>query len=197
MDEAIVAKRIKALRLDRAMTLRDVANATKLTEGLLSKIENHRVSPPIATLAKIAAALGVKLGYFFREDETYIGYTIMRAADAGKQMRKSRRTGYDYSLLASGKPIRLLEPFLVRLAPGARQKKNLLHSGDEFVYVLRGTLSFQWGREVFLLNEGDSITYDAGVPHLSSNPDKRRETLLVSVTAEENAGHRLGIDALL
>lgn len=197
MDEAIVAKRIKALRLDRAMTLREVAAATGLTEGLISKIENHRVSPPIATLSKIATALGVKLGYFFREDETYVGYAVKRADEAKKQMRRSRRTGYDYSLLASGKPARRLEPFLVRLSPGARQKRHLLHSGDEFVYVMNGALSFQWGREVFLLKEGDSITYDAGVPHLSSNPDKRRETLFLAVTAEESAGHRLGIDALL
>ncbi|MCW8130450.1 MAG: cupin domain-containing protein [Planctomycetota bacterium] len=197
MEETLVARRIKAQRLDRAMTLRDVAKATGLTEGLLSKIENHRVSPPIATLSKIAAALGVKIGWFFREDEAYVGYTVKRAAEATRGMTRSRRTGYDYSLLAAGKPVRKLEPFLVRLAPGLKQKKHLHHSGDEFVYVLRGELSFQWGRETFLLKAGDSITYDAAVPHLSRNPNRKRETLFLAVTAEESAGHRLGFDALL
>lgn len=197
MDEAVLARRIKALRLERAMTLREVARATGLTEGLISKIENHRVSPPIATLSRIASALGVKLGYFFREDETYVGYTLRRANEAFRGMRKSRRTGYDYSLLASGKPSRRLEPFLVRLRPGARQLRRLKHGGDEFVYVLRGNLSFRWGREVFHLNEGDSITYDAAVPHVSGNPDRRKETLILAVTAEDNASHRLGVAAQL
>ena len=197
MDANVLARRIKGLRLDRSRTLREIAQATGLTEGLLSKIENQRVAPPIATLAKIAAALGVKLGYFFHEDEPYVGCAVKRAAEGLSGMRRSRRTGYEYSLLAADKPNRRLEPFLVRLAPGGRQKRRLLHSGDEFLYVLRGTLSFRWGREVFALREGDSITYDAAVPHLSSNPDRRRETLLLAVTAEDHAGHRLGVSAQL
>jgi len=197
MDEAVLSRRIKALRLERDMTLREVAQATGLTEGLISKIENHRVSPPIATLSRIAAALGVKLGYFFREDEAYVGYTIRRANEALSGMRKSRRTGYDYSLLAADKTSRQLEPFLVRLRPGARQQRRLKHSGDEFIYVLRGVLSFLWGRELFQLHEGDSMTYDAAVPHVSGNPDRHHETLLLAVTTESSANHRLSVAAQL
>ena len=197
MDEALIPPRIQALRQERALTLREVARVTGLTEGLLSKIENHKVSPPIATLAKIAAALSVKLGYFFREDEAYVGYTLRRAAEAQRRLRLSRRTGYSYSLLAEEKAGRRLEPFLVRLAPGAAQKAPLHHSGDEFVYVLRGRLDFRWGRQRFTLRPGDSITYDALVPHLSRNAERGRETFLLAVTAEECAQQRLGVGALL
>lgn len=197
MDEALIPRRVKALRMERALTLRDVARATGLTEGLLSRIENHKVSPPIATLNRIAAALSVKLGYFFREDEGYVGYTVSRAGESTRRLRRSPRTGYKFSLLAQGKPGRRLEPFLVRLAPGQAQKAPLHHSGDEFLYVLRGELDFHWGRERFHLRPGDAITYDAAIPHLSRNARRTSETLLLAVSAEDGAPQRLGLGALL
>jgi mannose-6-phosphate isomerase-like protein (cupin superfamily) len=65
------------------------------------------------------------------------------------------------------------------------------------VYILSGSVRFQWGRERFLLEAGDSITYDATVPHLSENAGRRREAVLLAVSAEASSAQRLGIGRLL
>jgi transcriptional regulator with XRE-family HTH domain len=193
MDELRVGPRLKALRQARGHTLRQVAATAGMTPGMLSKIENQHMSPTLPALARLAAALGTRLGPLFGEDSGYTGLVLRRKAEALAGLRRSRLTGYDYSLLAAEKSGRRLEPFLVRLRPGVRQRRHLHHGGDEFVYVLRGRLDFQWGRRRFLLRAGDSLAYDASVPHLSRNPDRRGETLLLAVASEADTRLRLGL----
>jgi len=67
--EYMLAKRIKELRLSRNMTIEEVANRTGFTKGFVSKIENNKVSPPIATLLKLSEALDVHIRYFFHEED--------------------------------------------------------------------------------------------------------------------------------
>src|SRR6266481_2066321 len=67
--EYYIARRIRQLRADRAMTLKQVSDLTGLSKGLLSKIENCIVSPPIGTLSKLAKALNVPIGQFFDNED--------------------------------------------------------------------------------------------------------------------------------
>ncbi|MBI3667852.1 MAG: helix-turn-helix transcriptional regulator, partial [Acidobacteria bacterium] len=64
-----IARRIRQLRTARGMTLQQISDLTSLSKGLLSKIENCNVSPPIATLSKLAKALAVPIGEFFETDD--------------------------------------------------------------------------------------------------------------------------------
>lgn len=193
MEEVRVGPRLKALRQSQGRLLREIAANAGITAGMLSKIENQRVSPTLPTLARLAAALGTRLGPLFGADGSYTGLVLQRRAKALKNLRRSPLTGYDYNLLASEKSDRRLEPFLVRLRPGLRQRRHLHHGGDEFLFVLRGRLDFHWGRQRFLLRAGDALTYDASVPHLSRNPDRRGETLLLAVASEADTRLRLGL----
>ena len=73
-----IGSKIKELRKARKLTLQDVARETGFSPALISQIENNNVSPPIATLSKIARFFDVKIGLFFEEDEVDCKYEVVR-----------------------------------------------------------------------------------------------------------------------
>ena len=81
MSEYNIGVKIKKLRLAKKMTLQAVAKETGFSPALISQIENNNVSPPIATLSKIAKFFDVKIGIFFTEDEEECRYEVVRKAN--------------------------------------------------------------------------------------------------------------------
>ena len=79
MSDYNIGAKIKKLRLAKKLTLQAVAKETGFSPALISQIENNNVSPPIATLSKIAKFFDVKIGLFFADDEEECRYEIVRA----------------------------------------------------------------------------------------------------------------------
>jgi len=161
MEEKIIAQRIKKIRTEKELTLEEVANRTGFTKGLLSKIENNKVSPPLSTLVKIARALDVSLSDLFSPPD----------ADQIKVIRKEQRLIYSpenspngqvAETLVSGFYRQIIEPLIINIEdPDKYQIKLYNHPGQEFIFVLAGAMKYLYGDEEYHVLEGDSLYFNA------------------------------------
>ena len=164
MNEKTVGENIRAIRLASRASLTEVAKRAKLTKSTLSKIENGQISSPISTLLPIAAALGVRLGEFFREVEERPRYILTRKGKGKVIVRDGSRLGYAYEALAIGFPNKPVEPFLLTISPGDKEG-CFRHKGHEFFYIISGKIEFTHGEEKMVVQAGDSIYIDSTVTH--------------------------------
>lgn len=174
--EQHIARRIRQLRLARGMTLQQLSDRTGLSKGLLSKIENCIVSPPIGTLAKLAVAFEVPIGEFF-ETEDFDPGTVFFPKSRRKQVQGRRsELNYKYELLAPGRKRRDIQPMMISI-DGKNCKFALQeHSGEQFIFMLEGEMDYVVGRDTYRVQPGDCLYFDARVPHgpkLSKNQKAR------------------------
>lgn len=163
-----LGNQIRKLRNLREQTLQDLADLTGLSKPNLSQIENNLVTPPIATLLKISTALGVSIGHFFQETGQDRSMVVVRKKDRYGVAKGPHisHIGYQYEPLAYPKVDKCMEPFIVHMEE--REAEAIVfnnHRGEEFLYVLEGTLEFRCGDSVVTLEEGDSLYFDSVVPH--------------------------------
>ena len=166
--EEQIGLRIRALRASRAVTLEQLAAQVKLTKGQLSKIENGKVSSPVSTLTRIAAALGVSPGHFFQVDTGQ-----PRAVLVPKNARKTivgrgSKLGHSYESLAFGLPFEKdFEPYLMRIdEKQIDPAQNIFkHPGHELLYMIKGEMDYRHAGQVYHLKAGDSLFFDGNVEH--------------------------------
>jgi transcriptional regulator with XRE-family HTH domain len=165
-----IGEKIRGLRLSKRSTLSQVSARTGLSIALLSQIENNAVSPPVATLLRIAKALDVNIGFFFREEESRDQAVVVRKDERKRTFRRLHTQhqdgGYVYEALAYKKNAKHMEPFWVEFEPKKKEDLSFLnHRGEEFLFLFRGRLAFHYRQEEIVLEAGDSLYFDAGVPH--------------------------------
>src|SRR5688572_27347508 len=161
--EVRLADRLRQLRIDKGLTLRELASQAGMSPAFLSRIENHKVSLTIAGLEQLAAALGVPIATFFEEDRRTLPIALCRAGH-GPTGRLRGRNGFLFEMLASDKKGKLMEPLLVDVGSSPDQPL-VSHAGEEFNYILSGECRFVYGKEQITLRAGDALYYDATVPH--------------------------------
>lgn len=159
-----------AIRNERArqdITIADLAQRTGLSRGMLSKIENGQASMSLDSLSRIAAALGVTVASLFRNLETQEGGAQHVKAGAGMQVvRRGTKRGHTYHLLAYDRGrVKQFEPFLISLDDKSEEFPLFEHAGTEFIYILQGKLEYRHGKHTYLLEPGDSLTFNGSVPH--------------------------------
>jgi len=188
MLEKKIADKIHEIRKNKGLTLAQLGDATGLSKGLLSRIENNQVSPPIATLSKISRGLEVPIGIFFEEDETKRkGYAIISKNERKQVIRRGTKTGFTYYSLTNLKSRHLIEPFVVKYPVIEKEPNKLFdHFGEEFLLVLKGEMDFVYGKERFRLKTGDAIHFDPSTPHRGQNAGKEESECLVIVIDEDN-----------
>jgi transcriptional regulator with XRE-family HTH domain len=169
VEEFDIGAKIRALRLTRGLTLQG-ARETGFSPALISQVEHNNVSPPIATLAKIARALRVKVASFFEEGDVRRRFEVVRADQRRKvdrvMSRLGSRHGYAYDALAFSVRNRKMSPFLLTIAKESETPESLYtHEGEEFLLVLSGRAEIQIEEDRFDLDAGDSVYLDAGLRH--------------------------------
>jgi len=178
-----VGARVKSVREGRGLTLGDISLRTDIAVSLLEEIEEGTVAPPLGTVIKLAKALEMKMGYFISGEEDR-PYTIVRRRDrkvlSRYDSKKGKHYGYEYESLAPHKKDRHMEPFMVTLGPAVTEEERSTHDGQEFIYVLEGTMEVRLEKEIHILEPGDAIYYDSTVPHLvKCHGDKNTKILAV------------------
>ncbi|MBT8373733.1 MAG: cupin domain-containing protein [Deltaproteobacteria bacterium] len=154
---------------------------------MLSLIENTQVSPPLATLSKIARGLEVPIGIFFKEDDAkQKGYAITYRNERKQVIRRGTKTGFTYYSLTGLKSRHLIEPFIVKY-PVIKKEPNKLfdHVGEEFLLVLKGEMDIVYGKEKIGLKAGDAIHFDPSTPHRGQNAGKMESECLVILLDED------------
>jgi len=185
-----LGEKVKDLRLQKRYTLRQVAGNTGLSIALLSQIENNAVSPPVATLLRIARALDVTISYFFREEESKDKAVVVRKNERKKAFRRRYAQhgegGYTYEALAYTRNAKHMEPFLVEFEPKQKEELTFLnHRGEEFLFLFRGRLAFHYDQDEIVLDSGDSLYFDSGVPHAFRALRGKKAQGIVIVYSEE------------
>jgi len=185
VDDFEIGAKIKALRTAKKKTLQEVANDTGFSPALISQIENNNVSPPIATLSRIAKVLGVRVGYFFEDEGIESDYEVLRADQrpiVTKVISSSGgQHGYIYHALTHKKRDKLMEPFVLTVEPGVRDDDNQYsHEGEEFLLVMDGEVELLLGEDRIVLEEGDSVYFESSLKHrLLSHGDEKARVLAV------------------
>lgn len=166
----IVGERIKALRESRSLTVEELANRSGLGIEQIERIESNTDLPSLAPLIKIARVLGVRLGTFL-DDQDENGPVVCRKNESQNSISFSNnniqsRRHMAYHSLSRDKAGRHMEPFIIDIAPMDDTDFVLSsHEGEEFIFVMQGTMEISYGKQTYLLEEGDSIYYDSIVPH--------------------------------
>lgn len=161
-------KSIKELRLKHNMTLRDLAKTSGCSISFLSQLERDMISPTVASLRKIADALGVTITSFFADDDSPKDAVVVRKDNRMKIGSKASKVVYE-SLKPRGANS-VLEPLYHILEKGAYSGDEYnIHLGEEFVYVLKGCVEITVDGNKMTLEEGDSALYNSNVPHRWKN----------------------------
>ncbi len=178
-NDGPIGDHLKALRAARGMTLDRLAAATGLTKSYLSKIQNSRKLPPIATLSRIAQALGTGIGSFFGDIlKQGKGASVVRKSERLPVVRGGTAFGYDYVSLAHERLVKHMEPFVFTFPSKIDRHVFFDHGGEEFVFILSGKVIFQVGDERCAL-EGDSMYFDAAIPHRGWSVGRDASALVV------------------
>lgn len=187
MNLVELAQRLKKLRKDRGLTLEQVASQAGLTRGWLSKVENFRVTPSVTALASISNALGVSMSELFDGLEAKPPIVVVPKGHGQVITRDEDVSRLLYESLASGRPSRQMDPFILRVPP-TDHRPPFSHAGEEFLLVLAGSVDLEYADQTFRLAPGDSAYFDGEEPHrLICRSEETSEVLVVYHGADVGA----------
>ena len=168
MDENLtqIPGRIKELREVMEISSLDMAKEINVPFEIYEKYESGEIDIPISILYKIAARLGVDATVLLTGDDPRMDTASV--CRAGKGVRIERYPGYEFSSLAYNFKGRTIEPLLVYLDPSKKAAAPVMHSGQEFNYVTEGKIKITVAKKEYILEAGDSIYFDAALPHAQS-----------------------------
>ena len=166
-----IGKKIKTLREQKQLSLKDLATNVQLKPILLSQIESDVVPPTLATLLNIAKALKVNVDHFFLQDELIDKIELTRSNErlsvAKSRDSDSARMTYNYQALSFRLKDKRMEPFLVEFDSEIEEKLiPLSHEGEEFCFCLEGEIEFITDDKRIILQSGDALYYYSDIPHV-------------------------------
>ncbi|MDG1432315.1 MAG: XRE family transcriptional regulator [Paracoccaceae bacterium] len=166
--EVAIGREIRAFRKSQNITVSELSDKTGLSIGMLSKIENGNTSPSLTTLQTLADALNVSMTSFFRgfEEDRIAVHT--KSGEGVQLEREGTRANHQYNLLghigANSSQV-IVEPYLITLSEESDIFPTFQHAGIETIYMLEGVVDYRHGNEIYTLEPGDTLFFDADSPH--------------------------------
>ncbi len=163
-----IGNRVQRIRKSKGLSLTDLSKLTGFDEALLERIENQEVYPQLGTAIKLSKALDSAFGRLVSGVGDRL-YSITRREQQKVVSRSTGKSGaqrlYTYKSLAPEVQGRHMEALLVTLEENPQGELSV-HDGEEFIYVLEGTVVMQIADDQFELEPGDSLYYLSTTPHL-------------------------------
>jgi transcriptional regulator with XRE-family HTH domain len=169
-----IGSQLKRQRRLKGLRLKDVAERASISQSLISKIENNKVSPSLSTLHNLAKALGTSISALFALDES-LDQVVHRPEErpvAGKVQSMVEWDGIEAEIIVPYVRGRLLEGFVFIMEPGGHSGGTLKHDGEECGYVLEGKLELVVDGHRYILGPGDSFFFGSDRPHSYRNPGR-------------------------
>jgi transcriptional regulator with XRE-family HTH domain len=182
-ENGSIGPRVKALREAMGLSLRDLSVRTAVSAPMLSQVERGETSPTLSVAGRIASGLELSLSQLLRLDEGE-GVTVVRKAE--------RRSGgshqHAYEIITPPLPGQRAELSLHTLKPGASTggpgDPPMHEAGSRETAVLTdGAVTLHVAGQEYRLENGDSVTFDADLPHHFENPDPRKDARFMSVVS--------------
>ena len=170
-----IGAKIRMIRKRKQITIAQMCEATGLSKGFISNLENNHTSPSINTLQTIANFLEIPLPYLLLEKEEHM-----------RIVKKNERTFSTHNSLkvehiASFDGLRLM---MIEFLPGESMGEANAHEGKESHLILKGKVLAEQGEDSFILEEGDSFSWNACVPHFVKNIGEEKAVILIAVHSE-------------
>lgn len=166
--EAAIGRALRAVRQQQGMTVVELSSRTNISIGMLSKIENGITSPSLNTLQTLSHALSVPITTFFKGYEERREVQHVKAGQHVEIDRRGTRAGHQYHLLghigANSSGV-VVEPYLIVLTGDMDVFPTFQHDGIELLYMLEGKVGYRHGDQIFMLEAGDSLLFDADERH--------------------------------
>lgn len=163
MTELNIGNHVRRLRLEQHRTQQEIADLCSFTKSLLSKIESGKVIPPVATLVKIATALGTTVSALIEAGKS-VETIYATNKEVEENIVKTER-GYWIYPFATHHKKKKMQPFLFVARRGEVKEHHLTHAGEEFIYVIEGEMKVQVGRLQYHLQTGGSLYFNAAYEH--------------------------------
>ena len=168
--ERSIGERICNHRKARKMTLQDLAAATSLSKGYLSKLEATSKAPPIPTLVRIAEALSTPPSLLLGEQPCRGNISFVKKSERIPVALNGTDHGCRYEAIAYRYLGRHMQPFILILPTGNEEPKTLFqHDTEELLFVLHGIIKLFHGNRYYRLKEGDCVYFHGKVPHYAQS----------------------------
>ena len=170
-----IGAKLKSLRLKMNLTQEELASRCELTKGYISQLENDLTSPSIATLIDILSALGTNLKEFFAEEPEE------KIVFKGEDFFEKQTDSFTLTWLVTNAQKNMMEPIAVELNPHHSTETDFPHEGEEFGYVLSGSVVVHVGSKKYKCQKGESFYFTASKSHYVENvSDKPAKFIWVS-----------------
>lgn len=169
-----IGEKIRLLRMEKQLTQEELANRCELSKGFISQVENDLTSPSIATLIDILDILGTNLPDFFSDTkEEKVTFT-----EADMFEKNDIDLKYSLTWLIPNAQKNIMEPILITIEPGGQYIEEEPHDGEEFGYILSGSVNLHLGKKKYKLKKGDSFYYKAKSTHYLANTSKSKAKVI-------------------
>ncbi|MEF9959559.1 MAG: cupin domain-containing protein [Niameybacter sp.] len=169
-----IGAKINQLRKKNGLTQEELADRCELSKGFISQVERGLTSPSIATLIDILECLGTNLKDFF--NETSQEKIVFTKEDVFE--KEDKELGNMITWLIPNAQKNDMEPILINIDPGCKALEQTPHEGEEFGYVLFGTIYIHLGNKKFKAKKGDSFYFRPTGDHYLENAGKTKATVL-------------------
>lgn len=169
-----IGAKIKDLRIKNGLTQEELANRSELSKGFISQLERNLTSPSIATLTDILQCLGSDLCTFFqKEQEEQI---VFHEADYFEKVDAELHNQIEWIIPNAQK--NAMEPIRLTLEPGGTTYPDNPHEGEEFGYVLSGTIYIHLGKKRYRAKKGETFYFKADTTHYITASSKSSASIL-------------------
>lgn len=184
-----IAERLAALRKLNGLTLEELAQRASLTKSYLSKLERGLSSPTIGMVLKLAEALDVTVDQLIAKPQRANEILLVKAADRVPFSPSAERQGYTYEAIATERVDKAMQPF-VMVPPFtlAQDQPMASHAGEELIFVVSGEMEVLFDDRTVRMQAGDSLYFNASIPHRSRSIGKTQAQALVVVSDRKRVG---------
>ena len=172
--ELNIGDRIKSLRLRNSLTQKELADRCELSKGFISQLESNQTSPSLSTLEDILVILGSSFREFFAGETA--GSPVFRKEDVF--VKEFADHGAVIHWLIPDSQKKAMEPILLTLTPHGRSEAEMPHAGEEFGYVLAGSVQLTVGDRAFKARKGDSFSFTPDARHWLENTGRTAASVL-------------------
>ena len=173
-----IGAKIKQLRQENSLTQEELANRCELSKGFISQLERDMTSPSIASLVDILESLGTNLNDFFSEQEEE--KIVFKPEDAFESIDEDLQHEVHWIIPNAQK--NMMEQILLVIKPNGQYVEDTPHQGEEFGYVLSGSVMIYLGKKKYKAKKGDSFSYKANCNHTIKNLGRTEAKILMVVT---------------
>lgn len=173
-----IGRKIKELREERGLSLRQLSELIGVSPSHIQKIETNQITPSVTIMIKIARGFGKDIGYFLGETEA--PHEVSFQPSAGRRKVPVGEPDITIELLSEGIVEQIFQPMILIIPPGEKLgPREIVHEGEEWQFCLQGKVRFTIRDKTYTLKRGDALHFKSHITHHWENIGQKEARLLM------------------